>query len=148
MSKPALLAVCGVPEGLKARRLISKSSMDLFLFKLKFFFYVVVWKEISGNRANKAKSEEKYIPRWRSNIIVFPTYRFFAFDNLESDEWHQVSRLFFTMGTKKADWSTLIRLVNKPNYHRNFCKTLENFLIKSLSLNTTSTTITVRYTVW
>ena len=116
MSKPALLAVCGVPEGMKARRLISKSSMDLSLFKLKFL-YVVMWKEISGNRANKAKSEEKYIPRLRSNIVVFPTYRFFAFDNLESDEWHQVSRLFFTVGTKKADCSTLIRLVNKPNYH-------------------------------
>ena len=81
-----------------------------------FFFYVVVWKDISGDRANKAKSEEKYI-RSRSNI-VFATYRFgFAFDNLESDEWHQVSQLFSTVGTNKAGWSTIIRLVNKPNYH-------------------------------
>ena len=144
MNKPALLAVCGVPEGMKARRLIrrhvtcfvpqglfalrsscceefvpwlwritfSKSSLDLFLFKLKFFFYVVVWKDISGNRANKAKSEEKYIRRLRSNIVVFPTCRFFAFNNLESDEWHQVSQLFSYRGNQES-WLVNINSISK-----------------------------------
>ena len=93
-----------------------------------------MWKEISGNRANKAKSEEKYIPRLRSNIVVFPTYRFFAFDNLESDEWHQVSRLFFTVGTKKADWSTLIRLVKKTQLSLKFLLNLTKLYDKIAQL--------------
>ena len=46
--------------------------------------------------------------RLRSNIVVFPTYRFFAFNNLESDKWHQ-GCLPFTTNSRKFRFGIFVR---------------------------------------
>ena len=87
-----------------AKREKKNSYMKKYRNKMKHKVKITIKLKQTRTRRAFGRARTSALPQiqLRSNIVVFHTYRFFAFDNLESDEWHQVSQLFFYHGNQES----------------------------------------------